>query len=113
MSTKSTDEAIAEGIRRTINRFRENPFYYFTESDIHASLVRDILDGNSDKFYLKIKDISLRLSMIHLEYPTNFKFSRAQALNEAESSSTDKNIQRGNFDLVVLKESSKFAHKRV
>ena len=103
MSTKNTDQAVVDGIRRTINRFRENPFYYFTESDIHASLVKDILDGNSDKFYLPTTKQNLRLSMVHLEYPTNFKFSRAEALIEEENATNGGVKQRrGNFDLAVL-----------
>ncbi len=38
-------DAVFNGIRKTINRFREQPFLYFTESDIHASLSKDIMDG--------------------------------------------------------------------
>ena len=101
--TTETDQAVATGIRRTINRFRENPFYYFTESDIHASLVKDILDGHSDLFYQPIHGTSLRLSLVHLEYPTNFSFSRKEALYGESNESADTNRQRGNFDLAVLK----------
>ncbi len=39
------DTLVYNGIRKTINRFRENPFFYFTESDIHASLHKDIMEG--------------------------------------------------------------------
>jgi|GEM_PF-3947828 hypothetical protein len=35
MTTKDIDEAVTHGIRKTIERFRENPFYYFNETDIH------------------------------------------------------------------------------
>ena len=101
----NTDEAVTYGIRKTIFRFREYPFYYFTESDIHASMVKDIVEGNSEKFYLPIRDTNLKLSLVHLEYPTNFKFSRAEALNEGNVETPDRIKQRGNFDLVVLKES--------
>ncbi len=38
---------VYDGIRKTINRFREKPFFYFTESDIHASLHKDIMEGGS------------------------------------------------------------------
>ena len=105
LNAKNTDVDVSNGIRTTITRFRENPFYCFTESDIHASLVNDIVAGNSDKFYPQIKDTNLKLSMVHLEYPTNFKFSRVEALSEGTVETPDKNKQRGNFDLVVLKES--------
>jgi hypothetical protein len=104
MSAKNIDQAVSDGIRRTINRFRENPFYYFTESDIHASLVRDILDGNSVKFYLPTTKDNLRLSMVHLEYPTNFKFARNEALPFIEGTAAEGIKQRGNFDLAVLNE---------
>lgn len=38
MKQKTNEEIVAEGIRTTITRFREKPFFYFSESDIHASL---------------------------------------------------------------------------
>ena len=41
---KTIDEQVFDGIRKTINRFREKPFHYFTEADIHSSLLNDILN---------------------------------------------------------------------
>ena len=102
MITKSIDEAVSHGIRKTIANFQKNPFYYFTEHDIHVSLVRDILDGNSDIFYLQLTNTNVQVSMVHLEYPTNFKYSRAEALNEGKSRINKANERRGNFDLAVL-----------
>lgn len=93
---------VAQGIRTTINRFRENPFLYFTESDIHASLKADILSGNSDLFYKNLHPAKrVQISLVHLEYPTNFAFSRRKLAGKIVEG--DHYIeQRGNFDLVVL-----------
>ena len=98
------ENAVSKGIRTTINRFREHPFLYFTEADIHASLKADIINGNSDIFYkfLKPDKQQIQVSLVHLEYPTNFKFSRESYAGR----NNDENISnetRGNFDLIILK----------
>lgn len=104
------DKAVFDDIRRTINRFRENPFYYFTESDIHSSLYRDILEGYSNIFYPNLKQSSLRVSLLHHEYPTSFRYKKDQLgewnyFKEDSLKLTDPNGNhgdRGNYDLVVL-----------
>jgi len=108
-------DAVFNGIRKTINRFREQPFLYFTESDIHASLSKDIMEGNSDLFVLgkEQKDrsnIKVPVSLIHHEYPTNFRYQdsklRDEGYNEDEIKSLTKidgrHGDRGNYDLVIL-----------
>jgi len=108
-------DAVFNGIRKTINRFREQPFLYFTESDIHASLSKDIMDGNSDLFILgkEQKDrsnIKVPVSLVHHEYPTNFRYQdsklRDQGYNEDEINLLTKlnssHGDRGNYDLVIL-----------
>jgi hypothetical protein len=106
--------AVFNGIRKTINRFREQPFLYFTESDIHASLSRDIMDGHSDIFIMgkELKNrtnVKLPVSLVHHEYPTNFRYEssrlKATGYDEDEFELTKIDGQhgdRGNFDLVVL-----------
>ena len=113
MRLEAIDNAVYNGIRKTINRFREQPFLYFTESDIHASLSKDIMAGNSDILVLgNTKDertiIKTPVSLVHHEYPTNFRFKRDVLLNECD----DENLGnvgikgncggRGHYDLVVL-----------
>lgn len=104
--------AVYDAIRKTINRFRENPLYTFTESDLHSYLHADMLSGNSKEFYAKDKH---RISLVHLEYPTNFRYRKDALLSgyqdltptNYKSHSTyiaanEKYGDRGNFDLVVL-----------
>ena len=114
---KTIDYQVFNGIRKTINRFREQPFLYFTESDIHASLSKDILYGNSDLFTIgkKIKDrstVKVPISLVHHEYPTNFRYKGS--LLKSPDYKIDEmdfdilkgtNSDRGNYDLVVLNPS--------
>lgn len=101
------ENAVFNGIKRTINRFRENPFYYFTEADIHSSLHSDIVRESSMIMYYPIND-KYRVSIVHQEYPTAFRYKRNDlgkniyqvnfALTDPEGNYGD----RGNYDLVVL-----------
>ena len=109
------NDAVFDGIRKTINRFRENPFYYFTEADIHSSLSKDIMEGHSDLFILGKENrdlVKIPVSLIHHEYPTNFRFKndmlKRDGYIEDELHLTDldsKHGDRGHFDLVVLNPS--------
>ena len=101
------DTLVYNGIRKTINRFRENPFFYFTESDIHASLHKDIMEGGSIE--LVHREEGIAVSLVHLEYPTNFRYEKRKLLegygNDVSITSIDNEAKygdRGNFDLVVL-----------
>ena len=57
MKMKTIDEQVFDGIRKTINRFREKPFHYFTEADIHSSLLNDIMTGAPDVLSVKENNI--------------------------------------------------------
>jgi len=114
ITPKTINDAVFNGIRKTIIRFREKPFIYFTESDIHASLSKDIMEGNSDLFVIgkEIKGRSIvktPISLVHHEYPTNFRYKspslKSPDFNIDEIDSTNNNVKgsdRGNYDLVVL-----------
>jgi len=106
------ESAVYDAIRKTINRFRENPLYTFTESDLHSYLHADMLSGNSEQFYSKHKH---RISLVHLEYPTNFRYKKKELLSGYQDlnltnykthntyiAANEKYGDRGNFDLVVL-----------
>ena len=104
------ENALIDGIRRTINRFRERPLNYFTESDIHSSLMKDIMAGNS-KIFLFQDDKFPEVSLIHNEYPTNFRYEKKKLLkgyteNDVEIEELTmidvKTGDRGNFDLSIL-----------
>jgi hypothetical protein len=106
------EHAVYDAIRKTINRFRENPLYTFTESDLHSYLHADMLSGNSKEFYATHKH---RISLVHLEYPTNFRYRKDALLSGYHDlnptnykthstyiAANEKYGDRGNFDLVIL-----------
>jgi len=111
---KTIESAVFNGIRRTINRFREQPFLFFTESDLHASLSNDIMDGNSDilvmgKTLAERKTIKTPVSLVHHEYPTNFRYEKKKlkfggyAMEEILQTNIESyDGDRGNYDLAVL-----------
>jgi hypothetical protein len=112
-TSKTIENAVFNGIRKTINRFREQPFLYFTESDIHASLSKDIMEGNSDILILgntmaERTKIKTPVSLVHHEYPTNFRFERKLLLNGyndedlKQTNLKESHGDRGNYDLSVL-----------
>jgi len=120
---KDMDSAVFEGIRKTISRFRRKPFHYFTEADIHSSLLRDIIDAAPDLTIFRPSFFDnelghlnhISVSLVHQEYPTHFRYKKNLLLNGYRSKSevektllnyTDENDKacgdRGNFDLAVL-----------
>jgi len=118
------DKAVANGIRKIINRFRERPFFYFTEADIHASLVQDITAGNKKDLHFKTvvrkydsagnvtDEMNLFVSLVHQEYPTNFRYKKKQLLEGYHGRESETNLMRGGesnqhgdrgkFDLAIL-----------
>jgi hypothetical protein len=108
------DEKVFDGVRKTINRFREKPFHYFTEADLHSSLLNDMMSGGSDILAHRPggdkKHISV--SLVHQEYPTNFRYKKEDMisgyddLQKTELGYTDENSytfgDRGNYDLAIL-----------
>ncbi len=116
MEIDKINEAVFKGIRKTINRFREKPFHYFTEADIHSSLLNDMMASASGVLTYRpggpLHHISV--SLVHQEYPTNFRFKKGELLSgykpeEIKLTKLDyKDVQnkgygyRGNFDLSVL-----------
>lgn len=111
----SSESALIDGIRKTIFRFRTRPLNYFTESDIHSSLMKDVLDGNSDLLLQNLDKIHSQISLIHNEYPTNFRYKKSDLMdyskqsnrtnwsNLVEKTNLFKEIgDRGNYDLSLL-----------
>jgi len=99
------DFAVFSGLRKTINRFREKPMLFFTESDLHSFIQNDILIDHSKTFI----DIRKNISLVHLEYPTNFRYNKNLLLGGYglidHKTNTDIEIKtgdRGNFDVAVL-----------
>jgi len=104
------DKQVFDGIIKTINRFRKKPFHYFTEADIHSSLLNDIMTGAPD--VLSVKENNISISLVHQEYPTHFRYKKMDLLHKYEGSNDqiqkDSNLDikenghRGHFDLSIL-----------
>jgi hypothetical protein len=82
------------GIRKTINKFREHPSIFFSETDIHSYLYQCLYNT---RFEAKTKD-GVTTSCLHKEYPTNFKFSK----DTMKDYGLSKEGVRGHFDFVIL-----------
>lgn len=116
MKSRIIEDVVNEGIRKTINRFREKPFHYFTEADIHSSLLNDMMTGSSDVLaHRPERDLHhISVSLVHQEYPTNFRYKKSRLLDgcnreyieKTKLTYKDKNGKghggRGNFDLAIL-----------
>ena len=98
---KDLNDAVWEAINRTINKFREHPYYFFTESDIHSYFYHSIY---SSKYDVLTKDKE-RIYCIHREYPTNFRYKKSELLNEDFKEPYNlsmKEGERGNYDIAIL-----------
>jgi hypothetical protein len=93
-------EAVWDTVRKTINKFRENPYYFFTESDIHSYFYYCLYSGNYE-----IERGGRRIYLIHREYPTNFRYSKAALVLPTYTEPYALNVKqgdRGNFDIAVI-----------
>lgn len=98
---KDLNDAVWKAINKTINKFRENPYYFFTESDIHSYFYHLIY---SSKYEVSTKDKE-RIYCIHREYPTNFRYKKSELLNEDFKKPYDLSMKegdRGNYDIAIL-----------
>jgi hypothetical protein len=93
-------KAVWEAIRKTINKFREHPYYFFTESDIHSYFYYCLYSSNYE-----IERDNRRIYLIHREYPTNFRYTK-EALILADYVEpyplSLRQGDRGNFDIAVI-----------
>ena len=85
---------VTDGIRKTVNKFREYPHIFFTEMDIHAYLYYCLYNT---KLEVKTRD-DIITSCLHKEYPTNFRYDKKSMTNYG----LIKEGIRGHFDLVIL-----------
>jgi len=88
-----------EAIRKTINKFRENPYYFFTEADIITYSCQSLYCTK-----LEVVRDNRRIYCVHREYPTNFRYDKDRLLDPGYQPYPLKKRRgtRGNFDLAVL-----------
>ena len=98
MNRQEIERHTWRAICTTINKFREHPDYFFTESDIVTYLCKTLYSRD-----LEVKRGDRRIYLVHREYPTNFRYSKRTLLNESHPYPLEeKKGHRGHFDLVVL-----------
>lgn len=87
-------------VKKTINKFREHPYYFFTESDITSYFYYCLY-----KSRFEVRDATKRrIYLVHREYPTNFRYGKKELLNEKFKlyPLDSKEGSRGNYDLALL-----------
>lgn len=94
------EKAFWSAVGKTINKFRENPYYFFTESDIHSYFYHAFYSG---KFEEHDKD-GKRIYLAHREYPTNFRYNKDKLLEVdfEPYKLASKKGDRGNYDIAIL-----------
>lgn len=100
---RDIEARVWQAIRKTINKFREQPYYFFTESDIVTYLCQCLYTSR-----LEVVRGNRRIYLVHREYPTNFRYEKDQILTMlaphplCPPAGQRKQGTRGNFDLAVL-----------
>ncbi|MFC1735521.1 hypothetical protein ACFL1X_05350 [Candidatus Hydrogenedentota bacterium] len=100
ISANTVEEAVWDAILKTINKFREQPYYFFTESDLHSYFYHCLYNSKLEC----VRNDGKRVCLIHREYPTNFRF-RKRDLNNANCevfALKGRKGDRGNYDFAVL-----------
>ncbi|MGD0978598.1 MAG: hypothetical protein ABR962_05585 [Candidatus Bathyarchaeia archaeon] len=88
------NELVSKGIRKTVNKFREQPCIFFSEMDIHSYLYYCLY---STRFEVKTADGAVT-SCLHKEYPTHFRYSK----ETMEDYGFTKKGVRGHYDFAIL-----------
>lgn len=89
---------VLRAINKTINKFREHPYYFFTESDIITYLCQSVYTSR-----LEVERHNRRIYLVHREYPTNFRYEKDRLLTmDTPYPLSARQGARGNFDLAVL-----------
>lgn len=90
-----------KAIKSTINKFREHPYYFFTEFDIISYFYHRLYSTNHEE----LTEDKKRIYLVHREYPTNFRYKKSELLNDNFTQPyplINKEGDRGNYDLVIL-----------
>lgn len=95
------NEAVWRAINKTINKFREHPYYFFTESDIHSYFYYALYSSKHEEQTADGK----KIYCVHREYPTNFRYNKKELLDNAilEPCELEGILgSRGHYDMAVL-----------
>lgn len=92
--------AVKSSIKKTINKFREQPYFFFTESDIHSYFYHSLYCSSFK--ITKDKD-KKEIYLVHREYPTNFRYNKKTMLERDNPFNACENEgSRGHYDVAIL-----------
>ena len=86
-----------KGIEGLVQRFRNHPYAFYTESDLHCYLQHRLYNGGIFNS-LYITNDSHHTILLHKEYPTNARYSR-NFKNELINNPNGR--KRGHFDICI------------
>ncbi len=101
LTVEEIQKAFWAAVKKTINKFREHPYYFFTESDIVSYFYYCLYNSSFEIPDKKGK----RIYLAHREYPTNFRYDKKKLLDETFNKPYElksKNGTRGNYDFALL-----------
>lgn len=110
MVSKTTlEEKTWDAVRKTINKFRENPYFFFTESDIHSYFYHCMYNST-----FEVKKNNKRIYLVHREYPTNYRYSKKTLTTSGVENpdyidKENERTSRGHYDMAVI--NPDFANK--
>jgi len=79
-------EEISSGIRALVEKFRETPYIFYSEQDMHAYLSHKLISGKLGEFFVETH-FGDRSVLLHKEYPTLRIYPGGR---------------RGHFDLAII-----------
>lgn len=97
MEQKEIVQCVENSIKELIKVFCENPYFFYTENDIHCFLYRLLYDEmyGKGKWETTINDKGFSTLPFHKEYPTRVYNIKKEKSNDGEGT-------RGHFDIVVF-----------
>lgn len=100
LSHREIKSAVCKAVKTTVRKFRENPYYFFTESDIHSYFYHVLYSSR-----LEVQRGNKRIYLVHREYPTNFRYSKDDLVLDACDRPFDLSSRegdRGNYDVAII-----------
>ena len=102
-------ELVEQSISVFKDKFLESPFSFYTESDMHCYLYKELSFGFRDEHNVKIgnKDKTVQTTLLHNEYPTLSCYYKSKAgvlirYNKEKNKKPNFRPTRGRFDLAII-----------
>lgn len=91
--------------KSVIERFKQNPYHYFTENDLVIDIVTELKNNLRNRLQCKDKE-GVSHSIVHTEYSTPFRCDMANdqfiIKDDADRTVKGRKYKRGRYDIVVL-----------